>query len=66
MASGICWLLVGLSTICILGCLSVSVNGPQSLAAPGENPDFLPRFDKDAHDAHKLQTVGRSGGRRHA
>jgi hypothetical protein len=58
MASGICWLLVGLSMICILGCLSVSVNGPQSLAAPGENPDFLPRFDKEAQDEHKLQQSG--------
>ncbi len=29
MASGICWLLVGVSAICILGCLSVSVSGPQ-------------------------------------
>jgi len=58
IASGICWLLMGLSTICILSCASVSVNGPQSLAAPGENPDFLPRFDKDALDAHKLQQSG--------
>jgi len=59
MASGICWLLVGLSGVCILGCLSVSINGPKSLAAaPDENPDFLPRFDKDAHDSHKLTTSG--------
>jgi len=58
MASGICWLLVGLSAICIVGGLSVSVDGPQSLAAPGENPDFLPRFDKDAHDPHKLAQSG--------
>jgi hypothetical protein len=58
MASGICWLLLGLSAICILGCLSVSVNGPQSLAAPGENPDFLPRFDQEAQDAHKLKQSG--------
>jgi hypothetical protein len=58
MASGICWLLTGLSAICILGCLSVSVNGPQSLAAPGETPNFLPRFDKEAQDAHKLQASG--------
>jgi ABC-type transport system involved in multi-copper enzyme maturation permease subunit len=69
MASGICWLLLGLSTMCILVCLSVSVSGPQSLAGAhggyplvgagrGENPDFLPRFDKDAHDAHKLKQSG--------
>jgi hypothetical protein len=58
VASGICWLLLGLSTICILVCLSVSVHGPQSLAAPGDNPDFLPRFDKDAQDGHKLKQSG--------
>ncbi len=58
LASGICWLLIGLSTICILVCSSVSVNGPQALASSGENPDFLPRFDKDAHDAHKLKQSG--------
>ncbi len=58
MASGICWLLLALSTICILSCASVSVEGPHSLAAPGENPDFLPRFDKDAHDAQKLKQSG--------
>ncbi len=58
MASGICWLLVGLSTVCILGCLSVSVRGPQSLAAEGERSDFLPRFDKDAQDGHKLKQSG--------
>jgi ABC-type transport system involved in multi-copper enzyme maturation permease subunit len=57
-ASGVCWLLVGLSTICIAGCLSVTVSGPQTLSAPGENPDFLPRFDKDSHDAHKLKQSG--------
>jgi ABC-type transport system involved in multi-copper enzyme maturation permease subunit len=39
MAGGICWLLLGLSAICILGCLSVSVGGPRSPAAAGENPD---------------------------
>jgi ABC-2 family transporter protein len=58
MASGICWLLVGLSAICILGCLSASVEGPPSLAAPKENPDFLPRFDKDAQNEHKLKQSG--------
>ncbi len=35
MASGICWLLLGVSVICILGCLSVS--GARSLPAPGGN-----------------------------
>ena len=50
--------LVGLSTICILGCLGAGASGPSTLATPGEKPDFLPRFDKDAHNAHKLQQSG--------
>jgi ABC-type transport system involved in multi-copper enzyme maturation permease subunit len=58
MAGGICWLLMGLSTICILGCFSATVVGPQSLAAPHENPDFLPRFDRDAQNEHKLKQSG--------
>jgi ABC-type transport system involved in multi-copper enzyme maturation permease subunit len=58
LASGIGWLLLTLSTICILLCVSVSVSGQPSLAPPGENADFLPRFDADAHDAHKLRQSG--------
>jgi hypothetical protein len=58
MAAGICWLLMGVSTICILGCLSVTVAGPRSLTPPGENETFLPRYDRDAQDAHKLETSG--------
>ena len=58
LASGIGWLLFGLSTVCILVCLSASVSGPQRLGPAGENPDFLPRFDRDAHDAHKLRQSG--------
>ena len=41
-ASGISWVLLGLSTVCILVCLSVSVSGPVSLGPPGENPDSCP------------------------
>jgi hypothetical protein len=58
MAAGICWLLMAVSTICIVACLSVTVTGPRSLAAPGENANFLPRFDRDAQNSHKLQTSG--------
>lgn len=58
LASGIGWLLLVLSTICIAVCLSASVSGPRMLGGPGENPDFLPRFDADAHDAHKLKVSG--------
>jgi len=58
MASGVGWLLFGLSTLCILVCLSVTVSGPSALGQPGENPDFLPRLDAEAHDAHKLANSG--------
>ncbi len=58
MSVGICCLMMGISTICIVACLSVSVTGPRSLAAPGENQSFLPRFDRDAQDPHKLQASG--------
>ena len=58
LASGIGWLLFGLSTVCILVCLSASVSGPTRLGPAGENPDFLPRFDREAADGHKLQQSG--------
>lgn len=57
-ASGLCWLLFGLSTVCILVCLSARLSAPQLAPAPGEIPDFLPRFDADAHNAHKLKQSG--------
>jgi ABC-type transport system involved in multi-copper enzyme maturation permease subunit len=58
LASGIGWLLLGLSTVCIAVCLSASATGPMSLKPADENADFLPRFDHDAHDAHKLKSSG--------
>ncbi len=58
LVSGIGWLLAGLSTICILVCLSATVSGPKSLGPAGESPEFLSRFDADAHDAHKLKVSG--------
>ena len=58
LASGVGWLLLGLSTICILVCLSATVSGPKSLGPQGPNTEFLPRFDADAHDAHKLKVSG--------
>lgn len=57
-ASGIAWLLAGLSTVCILVCLSASVNPPAPLSSPGENPDFIPRFAPEARDEHKLKQSG--------
>ena len=39
-------------------CLSLRVEGSSTLAAPGENPDFLPKSDPDARDAAKLKQSG--------
>ena len=44
--------------MCIVVCLSVSVSAPGRLGPAGENPDFLPRFDREAHDAHKVRQSG--------
>ncbi len=41
------------------GCLrSATVEGGTPLAYPGENPDFLPRDDRDAQDTAKLKSSG--------
>ena len=58
LASGIGWLLLALSGACIVVCLSVSVSAPVRLGPAGENPDFLPRFDGDAHDGAKVRQSG--------
>lgn len=42
------WMMLGLGGVAILTCLSVSVEGGTTLARAGENPDFLPRGDRDA------------------
>jgi hypothetical protein len=57
-ASGILWLLAAISAICILVCLTLSVDGPSSLAPAGEQPDFLPRSDVDAQDAERVRNSG--------
>jgi ABC-type transport system involved in multi-copper enzyme maturation permease subunit len=48
LASGIFWVLLTVSLISILVCTSVSVVGSTSLAAPGEQPEFLNPEDPDA------------------
>ena len=50
LATGVCWLLLATSAICTLVCFSVTVQGEAPLQAPGENPEFLPRADRDAVD----------------
>jgi hypothetical protein len=58
LASGIFWILLGTSTLCTLLCLSVTTVGDVPLSAPGENPDFLPRFDPHAKNADKVRASG--------
>jgi ABC-type transport system involved in multi-copper enzyme maturation permease subunit len=55
VASGICWLLLGVSTLSILVCLSVSVVGDVKLAKPDEQPDFLPRTAPEAKDKELIK-----------
>jgi hypothetical protein len=47
-ASGLSWLLLAASALCILVCLSVGVSGDQVLHRPGENAEFLSRVDGQA------------------
>lgn len=57
-SQGIFWVLLGISALCIVLCLSVGVNNDAALAAPGENPDFLPRHDLEASDAERVSSSG--------
>ncbi len=58
LAYGICWILLGVSVLAIGVCASAGVTGSVQLAEPGENPDFLPRNDPDAHKPAKLKQSG--------
>jgi ABC-type transport system involved in multi-copper enzyme maturation permease subunit len=48
LASGIFWLMLGISVICTLFCLSTGVEGGATLHRPGELTEFLPRNDPQA------------------
>jgi ABC-type transport system involved in multi-copper enzyme maturation permease subunit len=63
LASGVCWLLLATTIICTLVCLSVTVDGQAQLQAPGENPEFLPRGDRDAADLAAKEGVPVVSGR---
>jgi ABC-type transport system involved in multi-copper enzyme maturation permease subunit len=58
LVHGVFWILLGVSAICILACLSASIHGASALAGPGESADFLPGSDPQAHDRDKLQASG--------
>jgi hypothetical protein len=56
-ASGILWLMLGVSVLCTFFCLSVSVEGG-GLQHDDVPPEFLPRQDAQARDASKLAKQG--------
>lgn len=58
LASGIFWILLGISVLCIVVCASIGVSGDVALAYPGENPDFLPRNDPELKDTKKVAESG--------
>jgi hypothetical protein len=57
-SGGILWILLAISALATVVCASASIVGEVPLAAPGENPDFLPRSDQDASDPAKLKSSG--------
>ncbi len=58
LAYGICWLLLAVTVLTTLVCLTISIDGVTPLAAPSDNPDFLPKNDPDAKDPAKLKQSG--------
>jgi hypothetical protein len=58
LASGICWLLLSVSLISIMVCLSISVVGDVTLVRPDEQPDFLPRNAPEAKDKQLIKQSG--------
>jgi hypothetical protein len=57
IASGVCWLMLGVSALCILLCLSVRVEGDLPLRAPGETTEFFSKSDRDRAAAAVASTV---------
>lgn len=52
-ASGLMWVMLGVSALCTIVCLSASVKGSQKLHRPGDTAEFLPHSDRDAPRAPK-------------
>jgi hypothetical protein len=57
-ASGILWLMLTVSTICIVLCLSVGVSGGTTKFARGETREFVPPTDPTAQDPTALERHG--------
>ena len=58
LASGIFWLMLGVSVLCTLFCLSAGVSDSEILHKPDELTEFLPRHDRAAKDAAKVANQG--------
>src|SRR5690349_17375237 len=58
IAHGIFWVLLVLSGLAIVMCLTISVTGRPTMSVNDENPDFISRNDPDAEDAEKLEMSG--------
>jgi len=58
MAQGIFAVLLGISLLAILVCLSIRVEGRATLQQGDENPEFVSRLDDDAKDESKLESSG--------
>lgn len=43
VASSVCWLMLGVTILSVVFCLSISITGPRRLAKPNEPPEFYPR-----------------------
>ncbi len=57
-ANGIQWVLLALTVLSVLVCLSLHVAGRTTMAIGDDNPDFVSRKDADAQDAAKLDMSG--------
>jgi len=60
LTSRVFWLMLGTSAVCILFCLSVSVEGPRTLRPEGESELYGP--DHQPSNCQMLWTVAASGG----
>jgi ABC-type transport system involved in multi-copper enzyme maturation permease subunit len=60
LASRIFWVMLAVSGLAILVCLSVSVEGDVTLQRPDELPEFLPKSDPKVSDArrHGVEVIG--------
>ncbi|MBS0210651.1 MAG: transcriptional regulator [Planctomycetes bacterium] len=56
-ATGLFWIVLAVSVLCILVCASASIDGNVSLKQGGDTPEFLPRHDVDANEK-KVQGEG--------